>query len=189
MLVGACASDTAEGVGGSGGAAGSVGGGGAATGGSGGASDGGGQVGGSGVGGVSKRWHPGHYLKTQGDHSNPDQNAYLDPILNGAAGISRAHSFAGFQGAVVFFSWGHLEPTVGNYDWAAVDTVLNRLSSEDGKFGHDYYYRHPAVSSDLTLLLTGHLDPGAEHGRPLTSLEAGFWQIDNKYPQGPDAPK
>jgi esterase/lipase superfamily enzyme len=57
------------------------------------------------------------------------------------------------------------------------------------KFGHDYYYRHPAVSSDLILLLTGHLDPGAEHGRPLTSLEAGFWQIDNKYPQGPAAPE
>jgi esterase/lipase superfamily enzyme len=50
-------------------------------------------------------------------------------------------------------------------------------------FGHDYYYRHPAVSSDLILLLTGHLDPGAEHGRPLTSIGAGFWQIDNDYPQ------
>jgi esterase/lipase superfamily enzyme len=51
------------------------------------------------------------------------------------------------------------------------------------KFGHDYYYRHPAVSSDLILLLTGHLDPDAEHGRPLTPIEAGFWQIDNDYPQ------
>ncbi|MHC4272889.1 MAG: alpha/beta hydrolase [Planctomycetota bacterium] len=51
------------------------------------------------------------------------------------------------------------------------------------KFGHDYYYSHPAVSSDLVLLLTGHLDPGTEHGRPLTSLEAGFWQIGNDYPQ------
>jgi esterase/lipase superfamily enzyme len=51
------------------------------------------------------------------------------------------------------------------------------------KFGHDYYYRHPAVSSDLILLLTGHLDPGTEHGRPLRSIEGGFWQIDNDYPQ------
>ncbi|MHC4430041.1 MAG: alpha/beta hydrolase [Planctomycetota bacterium] len=59
------------------------------------------------------------------------------------------------------------------------------------KFGHDYYYRHPAVSSDLVLLLTGHLDPGAEHGRPLTPIESGFWRIDNDYPfgaAGPDGP-
>jgi esterase/lipase superfamily enzyme len=51
------------------------------------------------------------------------------------------------------------------------------------KFGHDYYYRHPAVSSDLILLLTGHLDPGAEDGRPLAPIGGGFWQIDNDYPQ------
>jgi esterase/lipase superfamily enzyme len=57
------------------------------------------------------------------------------------------------------------------------------------KFGHDYSYRHPAVSSDLVLLLTGHLDPGAEHGRPLTPIEGGFWQIDNDYPLGPGAPE
>jgi esterase/lipase superfamily enzyme len=54
-------------------------------------------------------------------------------------------------------------------------------------FGHDYYYRHPAVSSDLVLLLTGHLDPGAEYGRPLAPLEGGFWQIDNDYPFSPAA--
>ncbi len=57
------------------------------------------------------------------------------------------------------------------------------------KFGHDYYYRHPAVSSDLILLLTGHLDPGAEHGRPLTPIEGGFWGIDNDYALDPGAPE
>jgi esterase/lipase superfamily enzyme len=57
------------------------------------------------------------------------------------------------------------------------------------RFGHDYYYRHPAVSSDLVLLLTGHLDPGAEHGRPLAPTEVGFWRLDNDYPLRPaDSP-
>jgi esterase/lipase superfamily enzyme len=57
------------------------------------------------------------------------------------------------------------------------------------KFGHDYYYRHPAVSSDLILLLTGHLDPGTEHGRPLTPIEGGLWQIDHDYALDLGAPE
>ena len=46
-------------------------------------------------------------------------------------------------------------------------------------FGHNYYYRHPAVSSDLVLVLTGQLIPGPD--RPLTPIEEGFWQIDDRY--------
>jgi len=36
-----------------------------------------------------------------------------------------------------------------------------------------------AVSSDLVLVLTGQLIPGPD--RPLTPIEGGFWQIDDRY--------
>lgn len=54
---------------------------------------------------------------------------------------------------------------------------------------HDYFYRHPAVSSDLLLVLAGHFLPGSEHGRPLAPVAAGVWRITNDYvlPLSPNA--
>lgn len=49
--------------------------------------------------------------------------------------------------------------------------------------GHDYYYSHPAVSSDLLLVLKEGREAGAEHGRPLQKSKDGFWTIDNDYPK------
>ena len=47
---------------------------------------------------------------------------------------------------------------------------------------HDYFYSHPAVSSDLILLLRDNRLPGAENGRPLASEAGGLWRIDEDYP-------
>jgi esterase/lipase superfamily enzyme len=47
---------------------------------------------------------------------------------------------------------------------------------------HNYFYSHPAVSSDLILLLRDNRRPGAENGRPLTSEAVGLWRIDPDYP-------
>ena len=47
---------------------------------------------------------------------------------------------------------------------------------------HDYFYSHPAVSSDLILLLRDNCRPGAENGRPLTREAGGLWRIDEDYP-------
>jgi esterase/lipase superfamily enzyme len=50
-----------------------------------------------------------------------------------------------------------------------------------GFLGHAYFYRHPAVSADLILVLRDHLDPGSP-GRPLHKRGANFWQITKDYP-------
>jgi esterase/lipase superfamily enzyme len=47
---------------------------------------------------------------------------------------------------------------------------------------HFYFYSHPAVSSDLILLLRDNCGPGAENGRPLAREEDGLWRIDMNYP-------
>ena len=52
---------------------------------------------------------------------------------------------------------------------------------------HDYFYRHPAVSSDLLLVLAGHFEPGAAHGRPLEPLAGGAWRLGNGYLSPPSA--
>jgi esterase/lipase superfamily enzyme len=50
-----------------------------------------------------------------------------------------------------------------------------------GFIGHAYFYRHPAVSADLILLLRDDLEPGSP-GRPLRKRGVNFWQITPDYP-------
>jgi esterase/lipase superfamily enzyme len=59
---------------------------------------------------------------------------------------------------------------------------------DTGFIGHSYFYSHPAVLSDLILILRDDRLPGAENGRPL-GREGGsvFWSIDDDYPEIPAA--
>lgn len=48
--------------------------------------------------------------------------------------------------------------------------------------GHFYFYGHPAVSSDLILLLRDNRGAGVENGRPLVREAEGLWRINVDYP-------
>lgn len=61
--------------------------------------------------------------------------------------------------------------------------VIDARVSGYGSFGHDYFYSHPAASSDLILLLRDGKAAGAEEGRPLRRDEGAFWVLENDYPQ------
>jgi esterase/lipase superfamily enzyme len=49
-------------------------------------------------------------------------------------------------------------------------------------WSHAYFYHHPAVSSDLILLLRDNRRPGAQYGRPLAGEGGSLWRIDKDYP-------
>jgi esterase/lipase superfamily enzyme len=51
--------------------------------------------------------------------------------------------------------------------------------------GHVYFYAHPAVSSDLILLLRDNRGPGSDNGRPLAREADGLWRVDRDYPAPP----
>ena len=55
-----------------------------------------------------------------------------------------------------------------------------------GSWGHDYFYSHPAVSSDLIMLLRDRKEAGAAGGRPLYRQDNSFWILENDYPQAPE---
>ena len=61
-------------------------------------------------------------------------------------------------------------------------TMINaRIDSEF--IGHSYFYSHPAVLSDLILILRDGLPPGEAYGRPLKRSPGGlFWTIGDAYP-------
>ena len=52
---------------------------------------------------------------------------------------------------------------------------------DSGFIGHSYFYSHPAVLSDLILILRDGRDPGEENGRPLVKLAGQFWAIEEDY--------
>jgi esterase/lipase superfamily enzyme len=51
-----------------------------------------------------------------------------------------------------------------------------------GNGSHFYLCDHPAISSDLILLLRDNCGPGAQNGRPLAEEAGGLWRIDQDYP-------
>ncbi|MGE3180523.1 MAG: alpha/beta hydrolase [Phycisphaerae bacterium] len=68
------------------------------------------------------------------------------------------------------------------------DVSFIRADVTSDFIGHSYFYKNPAVSSDLILLIRDDLDPGAENGRPLERDGGGFWTIrDNYLKYGPHA--
>lgn len=68
---------------------------------------------------------------------------------------------------------------LGNFDLISCDVSGYSTS-------HDYAFAHPAVVSDLILVLRDRRAPGAANGRPLESPARGIWQIDNDYLLAPD---
>ncbi|RME93685.1 MAG: alpha/beta hydrolase, partial [Verrucomicrobia bacterium] len=61
-----------------------------------------------------------------------------------------------------------------------VDFIQADLSS--GFLTHSYFYEHPAVVSDLILVLRDGRPAGAEHGRPLQPVSKNFWRLSADYP-------
>ena len=65
--------------------------------------------------------------------------------------------------------------------------MTDRIQVIDSKvdtdlLGHSYFIDHPAVLSDLILVLRDKKAPGAEKGRPLKRDKGGFWTITDSYP-------
>jgi hypothetical protein len=53
---------------------------------------------------------------------------------------------------------------------------------DSGFIGHSYFYSHPAVLSDLILILRDNRAPGDANGRPLIRSSRGFWSLEEDYP-------
>jgi len=68
------------------------------------------------------KWHPGHYVKTQGNECG-DQTTYFNGVQRDLT--NGVMSSTELIGALVVYGWGALEPDNGVYDWSRVYTNLN----------------------------------------------------------------
>lgn len=65
----------------------------------------------------TKIWTPGHLIRIPS----------LDNNAAGIASLVNDPNYAGAKGARIMMSWGLIEPTKNNFNWAAVDSRLNAL--------------------------------------------------------------
>jgi hypothetical protein len=75
------------------------------------------------------KWHPGWYLKTQGNHAATDQKSYnagLDDYISDQMIDSDV-----IRGAVLWYAWGAIEKDAGEYDWSAVDSHVAAVAEAD----------------------------------------------------------
>lgn len=61
--------------------------------------------------------------------------------------------------------------------------LIESLVRNAGLSGHVYFYKNPAVSSDLMLILRYDRDAGEENGRPLIERGYNFWELHDGYPK------
>jgi len=73
-----------------------------------------------------KKWNPGHYIKPQGNHAQSDKEAFYNSITNQLAKTADSPEI---KGAQITYSWGMVEPTLGNYDFEPIYRHLDYLSS------------------------------------------------------------
>lgn len=77
----------------------------------------------------SKKWNPGHYLKTQGQPAQSNQTGYITSVLSSID--ANMDDNAIIIGAHVGLAWGSLNPVGSTYDWTQLDQVIDRIASSN----------------------------------------------------------
>jgi esterase/lipase superfamily enzyme len=89
---------------------------------------------------------------------------------------------------------GRLRPETLRAQGRAVLAEYDRLEIIDARvktpsnFTHSYFYAHPAVLSDMILLLRDGKAAGEANGRPLIRDPSGFWILPKGYPYNIELP-
>jgi hypothetical protein len=115
------------------------------------------------------KWHPGHYLKTQGNHGQADQTKYLDQV---ASQLPKTTDSDLIQGALVSYAWGAVEPTLGKYDWSPIYKHLNYLSAHGKRLIIDVEYK--CFWSDCSKLAPVELEPNGSCS-PIPCEDGKVW--------------
>lgn len=85
---------------------------------------------------------------------------------------------------------GRLRPgdlTTGQRRRLAANGSISIIDADvrSGDFGHNYFFSHPAVASDLVLLLRDDAPPVTDGRRPLTPIAERYFRLEEGYPAPP----
>lgn len=119
------------------------------------------------------KWNPGHYMASYGVVYNSQATAFMQTETND---LNNQDAILGYRMAI---TWGAMEPTQGNYDFSAIDTVLHRLKTAYNKPKHLvillWLYGQGALGQDDTRVIPAYIQQGASYGASPVSGSYGWW--------------
>jgi hypothetical protein len=128
----------------------------------------------------SKKWHPGHYIKTQGSFHSTDQSAYVDGVMRT---LPRVMELPQLRGAYVDFAWGAINPSGTTYDWENLDQVVDWLCSRNKMLLLSIGYKHFAGDEDAQLIMPADLIANGQAVSTNSGKIAAVWRapVMNRY--------
>ena len=121
---------------------------------------------------AKKKWHPGHYLKTQGVSSSIDQASYVQGVMNM---LPRTLDIPEMRGAYATFAWGAINPTGTTYRWTDMDTVLNWLCDHDKMLILSISYKSFGATAP-ELIMPADLVAEGEYATTKSGVIAAIWR-------------
>jgi hypothetical protein len=76
----------------------------------------------------TKKWNPGHYIKTQGNPTNFDTAGYWSGVQSTIS--NRVNDIPELKGAFVAIAPGMVNTAPGTYDWSDLDATLAQLKTD-----------------------------------------------------------
>jgi hypothetical protein len=113
---------------------------------------------------AAKRWNPGHYIKTTGNHADSDQVDYWNGVNSTI--IDTVEDIPEILGAYVNVAWGAMNPTGSTFYWDDLDNTLSILVARGKKMIVEIGYK--GYHSQEGVLVPADLRPSDETTR-------GWW--------------
>jgi len=128
----------------------------------------------------AKKWHPGHYVKTQGSSYSTDQASYIDGVMRT---LPRVMDLPQLRGAYIDFAWGAINPSGNTYDWEDLDRVVDWLCSRDKMLLLSIGYKHFAGDKDPQLIMPADLIANGQAVSTNSGKIAAVWRagVMNRY--------
>jgi hypothetical protein len=124
---------------------------------------------------VTKKWHPGHYLKTQGAATTGDQASYVRGVLQTLPKVLEDENL---KGAYVDFAWGAINPTGSSYDWVNLDAVLNWLCSRNKMLILSVSYKKFGDTVTPERIMPADLVANGEFAKTESGVIAAVWRAN-----------
>jgi hypothetical protein len=121
----------------------------------------------------AKKWHPGHYLKTQGNAYATDQNRYIDGVMNV---MPKVLELPQLKGAYVDIAWGAINPTGSTYNWTDLDNIVNWLCSRDKNLILSVSYKSFGGADTPQLIMPADLVAKKQYDRTNMGMISAIWR-------------
>jgi hypothetical protein len=119
------------------------------------------------------KWNPGHYMASYGVVYPGRSSSF---VQTEADDLNNKDAIVGYR---MLITWGALEPTEGNYDFSAIDSILKRLKTAYNKPKHLvimlWQYGQQPFSANSPGVIPLYIQQNPKYGASPVSGSYGWW--------------